>query len=561
MQTLAVEPAEPVLEVRPADRLLHIHKWVGIAECIIALLIALLALALHLRFVSHVGGLWRDEANSVHLATLSSFSEIWHHLDFDSFPILFFAVLRAWTGIFGLENDAALRALGFIIGAAVLAVTFANARTLGARWPVLSVAVLGLNPMFIRYGDSTRAYGLGILLILLTVRAFWLLISRPSPPSYRQVIMAGLLAIASVQCLYYNSVLLFAICVGAVAVALRERAWRTAAVVFGLGALAALSLAPYVIVMRRMQEWSFLVRYKISFAWLWRRVCEVLGSPDPLGVWLWIALVLGGVMLTIWSLFVPARSKSVLFAGVICIAAVPAYAVFLRALSYYTQPWYYITLAGLIACTLDVIFGAWRNGASSVILRGVRLFVAVAFVAMAALPAWQEMPTRHTNIDLVAHKLKSTATADDLILASHWQYGVSFSRYYHGPAELVTLPPVSDYRFHRYDLALRQMRAAEPLQPVYERIEHVLRSGHNVFLVGELPYPKSGTAPPTVSFGYYDGDGSWHQGNYDWIWPLMAAYFVHSHAVQGAPIPVSVPGRARIQDYEHLSLTVVRGWR
>ena len=251
------------------------------------------AIALHVRFVTHVGGTWRDETNSVHLATLPSFAEIFQFLDYDSFPILFFTVLRSWLGIFGADNDTALRALGCITGFAVLGALWWNARAFGIRWPVLSLALIGLNPMLIRYGDSARAYGLGILLIILTFRSFWRLVDKPSPPATRRVVVAGILALLSVQCLYYNSVLLLAIAAGAVAVAARKRAWKTVGLVLGIGLLAAASLLPYVPMMRRMGDWTFMVSYPADFAWLWKRVCEVLGSPDPLGVWLWVGSFCG----------------------------------------------------------------------------------------------------------------------------------------------------------------------------------------------------------------------------------------------------------------------------
>ena len=228
-----------------------------------------------------------------------------------------------------------------------------------------------------------------------------------------------------------------------------------------------------------------------------------LGSPDPISVWLWAGLFIIALPLLAGFGFRGLLPAPVLFAGVTCVVAVPAYAVFLRVLSYYTQPWYYITLTILVASAFDVIFGAWRDGATaSRILRGLRLIVAVALICLAALPAWEEMPIRHTNVDLVADKLRSDATKDDLIVTSHWQYAVSLYRYYHGPAEVITLPPIDDHRFHRYDLALRQMRTAEPLQPAYARMEEVLRGGHKVFVVGGLPPPKPGVPPPDVSLGY-----------------------------------------------------------
>ena len=254
-------------------------------------LLALLVTALHVRFVTNVGGLWRDEANSVNLATLPSFAEMWRVLDFDSFPILFFAVLRGWTAIFGANDDLALRVLGLITGLGILGAAWASGRSFSIKWPVLSLALIGLNPMLIRYGDSTRAYGLGILLILLTLRSFWRLVDSPGPPTTRRIIEATLLAVLSVQCLYYNSVLLLAIAAGAMAVAIQSRAWRTLCSILGIGMLAAASLLPYIPMMRRMREWTFLVSYPDGgFAWLWTRLCEVLGSPSRLGIWLWPGL-------------------------------------------------------------------------------------------------------------------------------------------------------------------------------------------------------------------------------------------------------------------------------
>src|ERR1700730_1159028 len=69
-------------------------SWLSRFEWIAVLVVGFVAMALHLRFISNVGGLWRDEANSVQLSTLPTLNEVWRSLDFDSFPILFFAILR-----------------------------------------------------------------------------------------------------------------------------------------------------------------------------------------------------------------------------------------------------------------------------------------------------------------------------------------------------------------------------------------------------------------------------------------------------------------------------------
>jgi hypothetical protein len=570
--------------------------WINRLEWLAVLLTALLAVALHIRFVTHVGGLWRDEANSAHLATLPSFGEVLHFLDYDSFPILFFALLRGWLGVFGPDNDAALRALGGIIGLAVLGALWFNARAFGIRWPVLSLALIGLNPMFIRYGDSTRAYGLGILLILLTFRSFWRLVDQPSRPDAGRVLAAMVLALLSVQCLYYNSVLLLAIAAGSVAVAVRRRAWQNVGIVLGIGLVAAASLLPYLPMMRRMREWTFMVSYPADFAWLWKRICEVIGAPDPLGVWLWLGLFVAGLGVvasvaasqlcrgfarrrTIAEDAEPMPSPSiplnhdqshalpdaVVFAAVALCVGVIGYAVFLRMLHYYTQPWYYITLLALVACALDVVFGAWPIAAGSralpVFLRSGRLAAGLALLCFTGIPDWKEMPVRHTNVDLLGARLAPLAASGDVILITRWECAIPLARYYRGPAEIISLPPIEDHRFHRYDLVLRQMMTPDPIRPVLARLEEALRSGHRVFMAGPISFPDTDypvTSPPPA---YHDADGKWHGGAFHSVWGLQAGQLLHVHATRVEPIEVPIPGNARVQAFENLELGVAEGWQ
>ena len=54
----------------------------------------LAAIGLHAIYLTHAGGLWRDEVNGVHLATLYSTSQMWQMLTYDSFPALFPAACR-----------------------------------------------------------------------------------------------------------------------------------------------------------------------------------------------------------------------------------------------------------------------------------------------------------------------------------------------------------------------------------------------------------------------------------------------------------------------------------
>jgi hypothetical protein len=567
--------------------------WVQRFEGLTVMLVALLAATLHAGFVTHVGGLWRDETNSINLATLPSLGEVWHFLDYDSFPILFFAVLRVWAGIFGAANDAALRGLGLITGLGLLWALWTNARSLGVHWPVLSLALVGLNPMVIRYGDSTRAYGLGILLILLTFRGFWRLVDSPSPLPKRRVLAATALALLSVQCLYYNSVLLLAIAAAAIAVALRARMWCRIVIVLSIGILAAVSLLPYLPVLDRMHEWTFLVSYPVDLAWLWKRVCDVIGSPFPLAVWLWLSAFFVGLgavagvetarflglsalrrnrkdlakpSIAPKTVITPQQIPSaVLFAAVALTVGVAAYAGFLQALNYVTQPWYYITLAAFAACTLDVVFGAWPAVATfyllALLLRGLRIAIALLLLCLGGLPAWKEMPVRHTNLDLLAARLRPLATKDDLIVVPVWECAITLCRYYRGPAEVVSLPPIEDHRFHRYDLALRQMMTANPLDPIFARMEEVLRSGHRVFVAGSLLFTPMNKAPPNLPQAYCDASGLWHLGPYRTVWQLQCGHFLRAHAMGVGRIEVPVPNHCRVQEYENEQLIMFQGWR
>lgn len=583
-------PAERVphsrVPLKAKHRMLLLWRWVNHLEWLAVLLTALVAAALHVRFVTHVGGLWRDEINSVNLANSPSFAEMLGFLDYDSFPILFFAVLRGWSFVFGSDNDAALRALGCFTGIAVLGALLFNARAFGIRWPLLSLALVGLNPMLIRYGDSTRAYGLGIFLILLTFRSFWLLVNKPAPPEARRVLTASVLALLSVQCLYYNSILLLAIAAGAITVAVRRRAWRTVGIVLGIGVLAAASLLPYVPMMRRMGDWTFMVSYPADLAWLWKRIGEVLGSPDPLGVWLWLGLFAVGVGVSasralpqLWKTKTASSAKvpldpdqshsvpdAVLFAAVALIVGVVGYAAFLRALHYYTQPWYYITLVAFAACALEVVFGAWpltpKPQVLPLLLRRSRLVVALSLLCFTGFASWDEMPVRHTNLDLVAARLRPLTTKGDVILVPRWECAIPIARYYRGPAEIITLPPIADHRFHRYDLLLRQMMSVDPLQPVLVRLEEVLRSGHRVFVAGTLPSPDAYRPLPNPPPAYRDAAGGWHGGgDYNRIWQLQVAQFLSAHIARGGQIEVPIPGKARVQEFENLDLGMAEGWR
>ena len=80
-------------------------------EFVLGLLLVAGLLSLHGVFLAHSGALWRDEVNSVNLAS-ASLSEFRDNLQFDSFPIFWFVVLRVWIASGLGATDFGLRLLG-----------------------------------------------------------------------------------------------------------------------------------------------------------------------------------------------------------------------------------------------------------------------------------------------------------------------------------------------------------------------------------------------------------------------------------------------------------------
>jgi len=167
----------------------------------VALAVSALVVVLHVVNLFNAGGLWRDEVVTFSVATTPSLSAFWSSAKYDSFPGLFALVLRPWATMDWGATDFGLRVFGSVVGVSAVVALWFNARLIGYRFPLLSLALLGFSPVAIRYGDSIRAYGLATLLVLLTFGLIWKVVESPS--TWR-VISAGFAAVLMVQCLLQN---------------------------------------------------------------------------------------------------------------------------------------------------------------------------------------------------------------------------------------------------------------------------------------------------------------------------------------------------------------------
>ena len=514
----------------------------------------LLVIYLHVVFGTHAGALWRDEVNSLEIATMRTLSEMWSNLCFDSFPALFFLALRFVAGVPSSASDATLRLFGVSIGLLMLGIIWLNSRWLRLGFPLLSLALIGLNPMVIRYGDSIRAYGLGIALMLLVLGAMWRLVESFTPG---RVAFAALSAVLSVQCLYYNSILLLAICLGAAAVTMRRRQLKETLIVFGIGGVSAASLWPYVPTIQRVHLWNFIWKAPFTPEELWR----TFGSRLEIALWFFLFAL--ALLAGTWALWRrqsadaedPLGNERVLFGLVTLVIGTGGYAGFIGVLGYLTQPWYYVAFAAFAATCVEMVLASIGPRERSLFVRAV---LTLAMVGISAYPAWRALHFRQTNLDVLAAQLQAQAAPNDLILINSWNYGISFRRYYHGLANYETIPPIADLRSHRVDLLKAQMMAPAPMAPVLQRMDETLRSGHTIWLIGSLNFVPPGKEPQVISPGS-DGPNGWSGGNFYAAWAEQAGFIVQTHALDFTR--VRVPLAQPVSRYENLPLSAIRGWR
>lgn len=532
-------------------------------ELFVSGLLTLMVIWLHVIAATSAGALWRDEANTIGLATLPSVGDVWKNLQYDSFPLLWLLILREFCAAFGPMNDVALRVLGLCVGIGIVGSLWLIARQFGRTVPLVSLVLLGLCPSLITWGDSVRAYGFGILLSLLTCVLMLRLVERPSPGRFAAL---ALMSLASVQTLYYNSVVLLALCAGAVAVCARRRDWLTLGMVLSIGVIAATSMIPYVSTIRSAATWNALVQIPdYTFERFWIKLNEAL---RPSGYWtivIWAEAFVVTVVATLRALrsktrgvLSPARSDILLFCLITALVGIPALYLFLDILSYQTEPWYYLSLLALTGVCIDGMIGGLIYAR---IPRVARLAGVLILAGGTIGPALRAVHTRMTDIDIVATRVQSAAGPKDIVVVARWMNGVTFSRYYRGVAPWMTIPPIGFHRFHRFDLLGHQMLASDqsaPARRVTIAVTEALRAGHSVFVVGSLlAEPGAGQPEPLPAASLPLQPMS--ESAYSERWTEMVGYFLerHANAITILPVNATLP----LTGYEHPGVIVAKGWR
>ena len=532
-----------------ATPVLRYSNWIAAA------LVTFFAVYLHVLFLLNAGGLWRDEVDLVHLSLLPSVSEVWQNLPHDSCPILMHLVVRAWSGPASLGNtDAGLRVLGLYVGLFLLLAFWFASWAMRNGAPLLAVTLAGLNVTMVRAGDSLRGYGLGSVLVVLTLAVIWRLSCRPSLAAFSCAVVA---AVLSVQSLYPNAFFLFAGCCGGFVLCAVERRWRDTLPIFAVGAAAAVSLLPYVPLIVRAQDWYIIMKIGFRFSRGWNQLAVATGSPLPVFTWVWVALWIGAFLATIFVIFLrrdrlPHRVRGlILFAGTSLVLGTAGFVFFLKLAEYPTQPWNYVPLLAFSAVCLDAMFfTAWRWA------RPAAMILAALTISTAFLFELPSLICRQTNVDLIAARLSTELAPNDYVIVHPWYFGVTFQRYYKAAAQWTTLPPLEDHTLQRYDLFKAKMQTKDPIAPVIDRITSTLQSGNRVWLVGNFPFsqePLPEIRPaPNNPWGWSDPPYSFH-------WGIQVTQFLSAHGQRSAV--VIDPSTNCVNTVENLPVFVATGWK
>ena len=513
------------------------------------------SILLHLFSYTEAGGLWRDEIAITNIATLPSWGETFRALPHDHCPIVFPAVVRIWTALGLGQTNTGKRVLGLGVGLFLMASFWAAGRMMNGEPPLLFLSLVAVNPTIIRYGDSIRGYALGIALIVLTMGLIWRFIAVPN---VRRGCVAGIAAVLSVQTLYQNSFFLLAICVAGSIVSFRQRQRFKALGVLAVGFVAALSLLPYIHPVFRAQSWWILNKTGTNLTIAWRHLSHITGT---FFIGLWVIVILFAAAFGIGKLLLKTQDAEkrdqpdlVLFGGIALVLGLIGFWGFLKLTGLPTQIWYYIPgLCFAMACCDAVVPRIHPVTGISVL--------AIAIAALVVSPsAYTALRWRQTNGDLLAAQVARNADANDLVIVHPWYFGLTYAYYYRGAAKWTTLPPIGDYRFHRYDLIKEKLATTNAIAPVMAQAEAVLRSGHRLWIVGQLSAPPAGAPIPRDPPVAPHGPLGWSDRPYIEAWGNKFGYFLEQHITNAVLFVDPSTNAIPINPLERMKLVVVRGW-
>jgi hypothetical protein len=525
----------------------------------IAALLTIGAIALHAVLWANVGDPWRDEVNSIAVASSPTWSGTWDAMRYDSFPFLYFALLRVWTGIFG-DATASLRALGLCLGLGGLGAVWWLGRRLHAGPPLLILAMVAMSAVVIRYGDANRAYGLGFITAALMLGTLWALLFDCSK---KNLALAAIACVAATHSNYQNSLLLLGIGSAAILASAINRRWRRAACIAAVCAATAVSMAIYLPIVSFTKSMMILLQWSISV----RDVFGGFGETVSIGYagwqkWVWLAVILAGLTVALLSLFIAmeqpastARSDAMtrtLFVVLVIPFLIIIYTVFMIWSDYAVRPWYLLGLMLVLAAVLETGIAALPDPPQATRLLLPALALLIGILAVANAPA--DLKRRATNMpDLIA-AIERDGGPQDMILLTDWYAGLTFNHLYRGNKQWMTIPDMGRHSVHRMDILKARMMDGQGISRELEQISSTLYSGHRVFVIGSFarmnPQMLRSQLPPAPH-----PTAGWSSGYYTGYWAAQAGAVLSSYATSALQVkPEGSP--EKVMDWENYPLMV-----
>jgi len=170
----------------------------------------------------------------------SSLGDLWHRVGAtESTPPLFYLLTWAWVHLVGNDSAAAARFVSaFALVAAVPVAYVALRRLVGWQAGLATAALLAVSPLLSWYAVDARAYGLLVLVGLLSVWAFGAALETPSR---KRLALWALAAAAAVWTHWFAGFLVLGEALALLW--LRRDAWRSVLIAGGAALLALLPLA------------------------------------------------------------------------------------------------------------------------------------------------------------------------------------------------------------------------------------------------------------------------------------------------------------------------------
>ena len=122
----------------------------------------------------------------------------------------------------------------------------------------------------------------------------------------------------------------------------------------------------------------------------------------------------------------------------------------------------------------------------------------------------------------------------------------------------MTLPEVSDHRFHRSDIFKEKMTQADPVGPVIEEMLRTLKRGDRIWWVGKLMLLRQGETPEEIAPAPHSRYG-WDEHAYQKNWSRQAAYALQVHGQTLRLFRVHAEGP--VSRFEDVPLLMAEGWR